>query len=269
MEFDDSIRPRRPGPGFKDWLLLAIAVAFCGAAVFIWHADRRTALVTLAFFGACAATFVAIIRRKLRERRFSASVVRIVGGVDIPIARERLVALSGGAIVVGGVLFFVATEYGWLFRSGGALIALFGVAMIIAMALGLPARQFLRFDPDGIVIGMGRYRVRIPWDEIVSLGEIEFANTPFVTVGLADASRIAVEPPAAAARFAKTVASNRRWMDCDVALLTRNFGFDPPPLIVAMTRYINEPGTRHELAPPPTALTPAGRQSLAKSGLRF
>jgi hypothetical protein len=141
--------------------------------------------------------------------------------------------------------------------------------MIIAMALGLPARQFLRFDPDGIVIGLPRYRVRIPWDEIVALGAIEFANTPFVTLGLADASRIPVEPPAAAARFAKTVASNRRWMDCDVTLLPRNFGLDGPPLIVALTRYINEPDARHELAPLPTALTPGARQSLAKSGLRF
>ena len=237
------------GPTFREWALLAISVVFCALALLIWRSNWRQALVTLALFGGCALTFADIIARKLRDRRFSAQVVRIAGSVDIPAARGRFAALAVGLTIIGAALCIVGTGNPWWLRIAGALIAVIGVALGMFTFSGLLARQTMRFDPDGIAIRQTHFGLRISWDNIQEIKAFEFSHNPYVGLRLLDPNNVAVDPPETLQKFAKQLRTNNKTFNVDIVIAPQKFGFSLPPLVAALARYVRDPSSRAELAP--------------------
>src|SRR6266568_9091794 len=85
-----------PGPGIRDWALLAIGVGFTGAGLLILPFNPNVGIVTIALFGLSAVVFATTIVRKLRFRRPRPLRAEIVGGV--PIRRSRAIVLGRGGI---------------------------------------------------------------------------------------------------------------------------------------------------------------------------
>lgn len=219
------------GPTLEDWTTFVISVAFCilGVALALLTGDWRTGVVTLAFFGGCALVIGGIVLRKRRARDFRALSVSIRGSTDLRLSDGPLLPLCAGMVAVGAIMFFVGTTYGWIFRGIGAFIAAVGTAMIALQLAGVLRRHYLRFEPEGLVIGEGRRTRRVPWDEIraVSAGEISDNPVVFLTLdGIA--APVALTP----------------WL----------YGLEVAPLVAALERYVREPAARQELAPPPHAL---------------
>lgn len=75
----------------------------------------------------------------------------------------------------------------------------------------------------------------------------EYASNPFVGLRLIDPARIQVEPAAQVGRFGKSMRSNNGWFGIHILIAPRNFGFDLPPLVAALVRYVGDPQAREEL----------------------
>ena len=111
--------PRRPRPTFQDWLLLAINVVFVAMGLVILPSKPDVGVVTLAFFGSCLVVTAGSVWRKLRDRRFSADTVEVVGGVPIR-PRVGLFSLAGlWMLALGTVLIVFGHAYPLLFRIKG------------------------------------------------------------------------------------------------------------------------------------------------------
>ncbi|HEX7221378.1 MAG TPA: hypothetical protein VF280_19405 [Burkholderiales bacterium] len=219
------------GPTLEDWTTFGISVAFCviGIALALATEDWRTGVVTLAFFGGCAIVIGGMVLRKRRARDFRALSVSIRGSTDLRLSDGPLVPLCAGMVVVGAVMFFVGTTYGWIFRGIGAFIAALGTVMIALRLAGILRRHYLRFEPEGLVIGERRRTRRVPWDEIRAVSAGEIADNPVVFLSLDGiAAPLALTP----------------WL----------YGLEVAPLVAALERYAREPAARQELAPPPHAL---------------
>ena len=219
------------GPTLEDWSTLGISVGFClvGVALLLLTPDWRTGVVTLAFFGSCAVVIGGIVLRKRRARDFRALSVSIRGGTDLRLSDGPLMPLCAGMVVLGAIMFFVGTTYGWIFRGIGAFIAAVGAAMIALQLAGLLRRHFLRFEPEGLVIGERRRTRRVPWNEIRAISAGEISDNPVVFLTLdGTAAPVAITP----------------WL----------YGLEVAPLVAALERYVREPAARRELAPPPHAL---------------
>jgi hypothetical protein len=239
---------RIPRPsGTEDWAIFIGSIALCVLGLLLVRQDWRTAIVTSTFFGACALTLFTVIYRKRRERRWRASVVRVTGGVDIPVSASRFGFIALGCFVVGAVMFFVGVNYPLLMRLLGAFIGLVGVALAIALACGYFTRQVIRFDPDAFTVGERGFRCRIAWDDIAEVAEFEFARNPFVGVWLRDLEAVIVEPANRFDSFLSRVANDRALMSADVVIAPRNFGIDGPALAAALKRYAIDRSARAEL----------------------
>jgi hypothetical protein len=239
----------KPGPQLRDWLLLAVGIAFCLAALVIWPHDWRRAVVTLTFFGACTAGFAFTIARKLRSRRFRATQVSIAGSVDIPISRTRFVIIAAVTIVIGAVLVFVEREGGWVMQAIGWGLLLFGAGLIAGQAMGLLGRQYLRFEPGGIVVGERRYSFTVPWEAMEAIGTGEYHDNAVVLLGFSNLDMIQVSPETQRARLYKRIAFCRGWFHTDWFIMCENYGLASAPLAAALARYLNDPEARKELAP--------------------
>lgn len=143
----------------EDWTLLAVGLLFCAASIFTFlQSDWRMGVVMLAFFGGAVALNVATIRRKLRARRFHALRVSIEGGRTIPADRAHVLSISIGVLAVGAIIFFVGTSAPLFIRGIGAFMALTGATLLALWTSGM-LRQFLRFEPEGLVFGRRRLKV--------------------------------------------------------------------------------------------------------------
>lgn len=242
---------------FGDWTLLAIGVLFCGAALLTMGSDWRTGTVMLAFFGGCTLMFMVTILRKLRERGFRALRVSVEGSRNIEADKTFLISLSTGLLAVGAVIFVVGTTVPWHIRAIGAFMALCGMFLLAAWAGGL-LRQYLRFEPEGLVLGLRRFEYRVPWDSIAGIRTMEIADNPLVYLVVPDTAHITVAPPAARRKFVKHLRRN------GICIAPAVFGMDTPPLLAALERYARDPQTRAELAPRPDA---AGLQALPHARL--
>ncbi|HTN31982.1 MAG TPA: hypothetical protein VL178_14320 [Pseudomonas sp.] len=89
---------------FKDGLFALFGLLLTLAGLVILPKDFKTGVTTLTFFGACFATAVYIILRKLRLQRQTPLAVSVVGGVPIRPSRSRMVMLALGLLLVGSVL---------------------------------------------------------------------------------------------------------------------------------------------------------------------
>lgn len=219
------------GPTLEDWSTLGISLGFClvGLAFLLLTPDWRTGMVTLAFFGSCAVVIGGIVLRKRRARDFHALRVSIRGNTDLRLSDGPLMPLCAGMVVLGCIMFFVGTAYGWVFRGIGAFIAAVGTSMIALQLTGFLRRHYLRFEPEGLVIGERRRTRRVPWDEIRAISAGEIHDNPIVFLTLDGiAAPVAITP----------------WI----------YGLEVAPLLAALERYVREPAARQELAPPPRAL---------------
>jgi hypothetical protein len=219
------------GPTLEDWSTLGISVAFClaGVAFLLLTPDWRTGVVTLAFFGSCAIVIGGVVLRKRRARDFRALSVSIRGSTDLRLSDGPLMPLCAGMVVLGCIMLFVGTSHGWVFRGIGAFIAAAGALLIALQLAGVLRRQFLRFEPEGLVIGERRRSRRVPWDEIraISAGEIHDNPVVFLTLD---------------------------GIGAPVAIMPWLYGLEVAPLLAALERYVREPAARQELAAPPHAL---------------
>lgn len=233
----------RHGSMLEDWTLLAVGLLFCAASVFTFlQSDWRMGVVMLAFFGGAVALNVATIRRKLRTRRFHALRVGVEGGRNIPADRAHVLSISIGVLAVGSIIFFVGTTAPLFIRGIGAFMALMGAVLLVLWTSGF-LRQFLRFEPEGLVFGRRRYEYRVPWDNIAGVRTVEIADTTLLFLQVAKIPAIAVTPPGARLKVYRHVRRN------GFCIAPATFGMDVPPLLAALTRYIRDPRAREELAP--------------------
>lgn len=236
------------GPTIEDCALLIVGALFCLMAALMWPSDWRASLTILAFFGGCLLISATAVLRKMRERRFAATRVSIAGQVTIHAAGERLYAIAAGMIIVGCIIGFVDPRTPLLMRGIGAFIALVGLAFIVARVTGVYRRQYLRFEPAGLVLGQRRFSFRVPWDSIADIAAGEYFSNPIVLIRLADSATIDVDPPSARVKLAKELLNTCALMDADLAIMPLLYGLDSPPLLAALLRYAGEPNARQELA---------------------
>jgi hypothetical protein len=237
-------------PGVEEWTLLVVSLGFCAiAALIMLSRDWRTAVITLAFFGSCALIFGTNIRRKLRERKWEHATVRVAGGVNVYMDAPRMGFIALGCFIVGATMYFVGTNAPMFMRLIGAFVALVGVGLAIAIAMGFYRRQYLRFEPDAMIFGQAGYSFRVDWDNIAHVVAFEYASNPMVGVMLHDAEAVTVDPPARWPAYEKLIRSNRATMSVDVFVAARMFGIDGPALASALQRYALDPTARAELVP--------------------
>ena len=237
----------RRSPGVEDWALLAVSIGFCVIGLLLVRYDWRTAVVTIAMFGAGALTFLSIIRRKRREQQWKGATVRVSGGVNIYMDTPRMGLIALGLCIVGAVMYFVSSNYPLLFRLIGAFIGLVGVGLAIFIALGFHGRNFLRFDPDAITIREGRIRYRIAWDNCARVVEIEYASNPVVGIELASVDAVVVKPAMRGDLFLRLVHRNRGFMGVDILIYAGQFGIDGTVLAAALAGSLR-PATDRALA---------------------
>jgi hypothetical protein len=237
-------------PGVEQWTLLVVSVGFCAiAALIMLRTEWRTAVIVLAFFGSCALVFGSNIRRKLRERRWEHATVRVAGGVNIYVDAPRMGFIALGCFIVGATIFFLGTDAPMFMRGIGALVALVGVGLAIAIAMGFYRRQFMRFEPEAVIFGQPGYSFRVDWDNIANVVAFEYASNPMVGVMLQDPDAVTVDPPERWPAYERLIRSNRATMNVDVFLAARLFGIDGPALANALQRYALDREAREELVP--------------------
>ncbi len=241
--------PRRPRPTFQDWLLLAINVVFVAMGLVILPSKPDVGVVTLAFFGSCLVVTAGSVWRKLRDRRFSADTVEVVGGVPIR-PRVGLFSLAGlWMLALGTVLIVFGHAYPLLFRIIAGFIALVGAGLLVAVVVGVWPAGYLRFDPDALTIAERGWCAVIPWHEIAAVREGDYHTNPVLLIDVADVDGLAIEPPAARLRAMKKIAQNQSYLYADFAIMPTHYGIGLPALAAAVIRYATDATARAELKP--------------------
>lgn len=237
-----------PRPELRDWALLAIGVAFVLMGLIILPSNLNVGIVTLAFFGPCAALFVWIIIRKLRARRPLPLKVEITGGVPIRQSVTHILLSGGTLLLMGAVLVVFGRSYGIVFWSLSWVMALAGGAVLLARALGWLGTGYIQFEPNGITIGQRGWAYTAPWDQVTEVHEAEYHSNPLLLIWLADLGSLTVAPPQARARVLANLMSSSRNLGAPIAIMTSQYSLDLPLLSAAVRRYASNPSARAELA---------------------
>lgn len=237
-----------PGPELRDWGLLAIGVAFVLMGLIILPSNLNVGVVTIAFFGPCAALFAWTIIRKLRARRPLPLKVEIAGGVPIRQSVTHILLSGGTLLLIGVVLILFGRSYGLVFWSLAWVMALAGGAFLLARPLGWIGTGYLQFEPDGITLGQRGWAYMAPWEEIAEVTEGEYHSNPILFIWLRDLGAISVEPPQSRARALAHLMSNTRTMGAPIVIMTSQYGIDLRLLSAAVKRYAFDPSARSELA---------------------
>ena len=243
-----SANSRYPRPTLRDWGLLAISVLFVLAGLLIIFDKPDVGIVTLAFFGTCAAVFISTILQKLRFRRFRAVGFEVAGGVPIRPLRGRLLLLGAWLAILGAVMQVYGGAYPLLFRILAVFVSAIGVAIILGVLTRLIPREFLQFDPDALTIARGRWRARLPWDDIADLREVFLQDNPVLLIAVADFAAVSVDPPEAQAQVLKALSRNHSlYGESCFAVMPAVYGIDLPVLTGAVARYVLDHAARREL----------------------
>lgn len=246
-----------PAPAFRDWALFAISLAFVAAGLVVLPSAPDQAIVTVAFFGTCAAFFAATIIRKLRYRRMHGLRVEISGGVPIRQSRGFRIALGAGLAALGAVLVVFGRGYGIVFWSISWFMAAAGAALILGVLSGRIAAGYIQFDPHGITFAQRNWAYTVPWDNISEIAGGELNSNAVLSIWLHDLKAVDVTPPDAAHDVFKAFFKSIRWTGAPITIMTAHYGVALPLLVSAMERYISEPAAREELVPRLPAPAPA------------
>jgi hypothetical protein len=176
-----------------------------------WRKNWRVGVVTLTLFGACALTFLATIRRKQRATRREMTTVSVVGGVNINAQGGQLAPIAIGCIAVGTVLCFIDVDTPLYIRILGAFVAVVGIVLLALILLRVLSRRFLRFEPEALIIGEPTYQLRIEWDDVADVFELEYADNPFVALCVAGLDRVEVTPASRRDRAMRACMNNQMW----------------------------------------------------------
>jgi hypothetical protein len=241
----DSAYPR---PSILDWVLLGISVLFVLGGLFLLPFDPNTGIVTVAFFGLCAAVHGATVIRKLRFSRMNPAHVEIVGGVPIKPLRANLIIIGAAVAVLGVVILVFGRHYGLLFWSIGWLLAAVGLVLLAGVATGLLPAGHLQFDPRGLTIAGRGHACLIPWDNISKMSAGEYNRNPALFIWLHRNDAVEVDPPEYKGKMLKRFATATGLIGAPVMLLTSQYGLALPLLAQAMERYITIPAARAELS---------------------
>lgn len=240
---------RYPLPTRREWGLLAIALLFVAGGLLLLPSKPGVAIVTLAFFGTCAAVFIAGVLQKYRFRRFQAASVQVTGGVPIRPQRGRFLLLGGWLALLGLVMVFAGQDYPWLFRILSGAISVIGFAVLGAVLIGGYPREFLQFDPDGLTIAGRVWAARIPWDSIVNLREAFVSDNPMLLIDIRDAEAVTVDPPGARDQLLAALGRGRAANGpASFTIMPMTYGIDLPVLTAAIARYVLDANARGDLA---------------------
>lgn len=242
------------GPRLRHWLLLASALAFVAMGLVILASGRDAALGALCvlFFGACGAVAAAEIVRRGRAARQADDpelALDFAAGQVLRADARRIAATSAGLAVFGALLAALGQELGTVFVALCGLMALLGVGVLVALALGYTGRASLRFTAEALWVGDGAASYPVPWDSIVAVDLGEIHEQPVLRIAVADVEALlaGVRPRAAVRRVARAIGWNRGLYGADVAVMPRAFAVDEVLLLRAVERYARDPAARVEL----------------------
>ena len=227
--------------------MLAIGVTVVVMGLFILPSNRDIGIVTLAMFGSCTAVFAAQILSKYRFRKFTATAVEVAGGVPIRPRRGLGWLMGSWMLALGVILIVFGASYPAPFRWLAGFVAVVGVVLLIATALGLFPGGYLQFDPDALTIGQRRWSARIPWDAIGSVHEGEFSGNPILLIAVNDVAALAISPPDARTAAYKSMAKSAAMFGAEFAIMTTHYGIDLPVLAAAVTHYARDAEARRTL----------------------
>jgi hypothetical protein len=237
-----------PRPGFRDWALLGVSLAFVLCGLIILPHDLNVGLVTLAVFGPCAALAASIVLRKLRFRGQHALKAEIVGGVPIRMSRKLFLTYGGVLAGMGLVMVLFGRGYGLIFWLLAWFVLFVGCALLAGVLSGRLASRTLQFDPEGIRFGQRGFVFTVPWESIVEMRGGELQSNPALFIWLRDAGGITVDPADQAHRVVKLMAHNIGWIGAPLVLFPSQYGLDLPLLTAALGRYLSDPDERQDLA---------------------
>lgn len=250
----------RRGPTVQDWLLLAVSLSFVTASVWLLLIGKggTAPLAALAFFGACAAVAGWLILGKRRAHRLRSDprfAVAVTGGVPIVADRRKVFTVSGGLLAFGLFLAATGAPIGTRFVVVSLVIAAFGGASLVALALGWRRGYSLTFTPVGLQLRSPSLVYLARWDAI-AVGLATVNDQPIVAVLLhepsrliADAEVVKGDPVRARAKLARQLERSMGWLGAHLTIAGSAYGIDTLVLLRAMERYVAEPHARAELEP--------------------
>lgn len=235
---------RSKGPGFKDWLLLAISLAFTAVSALMWSGDPDRALVAGAFFGLCTVVAATTVVRKLRNARLRPLRAAIAGGVSIRPSRGRVLALATAVGGLGVVIAVFGSGFPWLMRAMGWSLVLVGAGLLAGVAFGRIPAEYLRFDPQGITFGGRRFSTLVPWDRIARVAQGELHDNAVLLLWVDDPAAVIATPASHQQRAVGKLLSNEAWIGAHLMVMTGLYGFDLPLLAAAVEGYCRDPASR-------------------------
>jgi hypothetical protein len=245
-------RIQPPGPGFRDWALLAIGVTFVAMGIFLWVRNGiADAAMPLTFFGVCTAVFAHQILRKIRRQRFTGAVVSVPGGVKLRGSNAGMLMVAAAIGVPGVAILVFERDAPMLIRVCVVVMLVASAGMMLFVLSGRHSRRFLRFDPEGLTIGEYRYEYLIRWDEVVDVVEFEMHDNAAVGFNLRDLAGVTVTPASAQVKAHKRFGTNQGMLGRDVVLMPFHFGVRGESLCAALLRYSSDRAARAELVRTP------------------
>lgn len=234
-------------PPRSNWLLFLLNIGFVICGAFVLPSDPNVGIVTIAFFGSCAAVAGVGIARKLWPAP-APERISIVGGVPIRPSRLLLGSIGAWLAVLGTVLLIFGWSYGVVFRWTALAILVPGCYLLVAViARWLPA-TYLQFDPEGITFGHRGFSYLVRFDNLAGIAAAEMNRNPVLLMQLHQPDLIEAKPPASQMRALKQIARCDRWHGVHIVVLAVQYRLDPALLAQALDRYINEPSARDELS---------------------
>jgi hypothetical protein len=239
-----------PGPGFRDWLLLGIGLAFVAMGVLIVPKHRDGGIVTIALFGTCAAIAAFTVVRKLRQARLEATRVEVVGGVPIRPSRAVVGGVGASMLALGAILIVFSRGYGLLFWACAWFVAGVGALLSVGVATGRLPAGYLQLDPDGITIGMRRWSYTVAWDRIARVAPGELHDNAVLLIWIDRPEDVVVRPAQYQSKAHAALCTNLSWVGAHLVVMTGQYRMDLPLLLKAIERYVSDPSSRAQLARP-------------------
>lgn len=239
---------RYPGPGLKDWALVAVGLAAMAAGLLMLRREPMVAVGIIALFGAVAALGLLTVVRKLRFARLRPLSVEIVGGVPLRPSRLYTVLLGGGVAGVGFAIVPWGLTGPVVLLACAAVMILAGGFLLGGVAMGKLPVGLLQFDEDGLTVGQRTSTFTIGWDNVLGVWPGDFHDNAVLLLSVRELGALAVRPPEAKARTIARLRLDERVVGAHVMILTGSYGIDLPLLVTAIERYVSDPASRAGLS---------------------